>query len=289
MFHMANNSLKTLATGLGFGESPRWHDGRLWVADWAAHELLAIHPDGSKEVILQTPFSPFTFSIDWLPDGRLLITSGGEQPLLRQESDGSLTPHADLRSLSILGGNEIVADNRGNVYINCVGFNLMTGEKPKPGSVILVTSDGSAKKVAEGLMFPNGMAITPDNKILIVAESYANQLTAYSIAENGDLSNRCVWAQVGEYHPDGICLDVEGNIWFADVASKHCVRVREGGEILQTVEADRGCFACMLGGKDGKTLFIVTNEWQGAQAVKEGARNSQVVSIQAPSPHAGKP
>ena len=274
---MPHSPLRTLSTGLGFGESPRWHDDRLWVADWAAHELLAIHPDGGKEVVLQTSFSPFTFSIDWLPDGRLLLTSAGEQPLLRREPDGGLVPHADLRGLNILGANEIVADSRGNVYMNCIGFDLMAGEKPKPGSIIFVTAD-RWRKVADGLMFPNGMAITPDNKTLIVAESYANQLTAYGITETGDLSSRRVWARVGEYHPDGICLDAEGNVWFADVASKHCVRVREGGEILQTIEADRGCFACMLGGDDGRTLFIVTNEWGGARAVNEGARNRQVVS-----------
>jgi len=283
---MPDSSLRTVATGIGFGESLRWHAGRLWVADWATHELLRIQPDGTKEVVLQTSF---TFSFDWAPDGRLLLTSAGEHPLLQQGFDGNILPVADLRGLNIVGANEIVVDSRGNVYMNCVGFNLMAGEAAKPGSIICVSVDGSARRVAEGLMFPNGMAITPDNRTLIVAESYSNQLTAYAIAENGDLTNRRVWAPVEEYHPDGICLGSEGNVWFADVASKHCIRVREGGEILQTVKADRGCFACMLGGKDGTTLFIVTNEWAGANAVSEAARNSQIVSIQVQSAHSGRP
>lgn len=286
--HSGKNPLQTLATGLAFGESPRWYDGRLWVADWAAHELLTIDPDGHKEVVRQLPFIPFTFSIDWLPDGRLLIVSGGKQPFLHQEPDGSLVPHADLSSFDAKGWNEIVVDGHGNAYINCVGFDLMAGEEAAPGSIVLVTSDGSARMVADGLMFPNGMAITPDNKTLIVAESYANKLTAYEIADNGNLLNRRVWAEVGDNYPDGICLDEDGAVWFADVPNRHCVRVREGGEVLQTVKADRGCFACMLGGVDGKILFIVTNQWHGPQAISD-ARASQVVTMQAPSPHTGKP
>ena len=284
-----HNKLTTLVAGLGFGESPRWHDGRLWVADWAAHELLAIDPDGNKEVMLQASFAPFTFSIDWLPDGRLLIVSGGEQPLLRQEADGSLVSHVDSSDHTIIGPNEIVISGGGDTYVNCVGFNLMAGEAPKPGFVVLVTPDGAARRVADGLMFPNGMAITADDRTLIVAESYANQLTAYDIMDNGDLTNRRVWAHLGDYHPDGICLDVEGNAWVADVASGHCIQVQEGGTILQTIEADRGCFACMLGGEDGKKLFMVTNEWKGSQAVSENARKSQVVWADVAASHAGKP
>jgi sugar lactone lactonase YvrE len=286
---MADEPFKTLLTGLAFGESPRWHDGRLWVADWSAHELVTVDPDGNRAVNLQVPFAPFTFSIDWLPDGRLLIVSGGAQPLLRQEPDGSLVPHADLAALDATGWNEIVVDGRGNAYCDFVGFNLMTGEPPAPGSIALARPDGSAQVVADGLMFPNGMAVTADGGTLIVAESYANQLTAFDIAESGELTNRRIWAKLGDDHPDGICIDAQGAVWFADVSNKHCVRVREGGEVLQTVSADRGCFACTLGGEDGRTLFIVTNEWHGPQAVSEGILASQVVTAQAPSSRSGRP
>ena len=286
---MTQEKVQVLMTGLAFGESPRWHDGRLWLADWAAHKIIAVDSTSKHEVVRHVPFIPFTFSLDWLPDGRLLVVSGGDRPLLREEPDGSLVLQAELSNLDEKGWNEIVVDSRGNAYINCVGFNLLTGEEPAPGSIALVTPDGSARMVAGGLAFPNGMAITPDNSTLIVAESYANKLTAFDIATDGSLSNQRVWAEVSDNHPDGICLDEEGAVWFADVASKHCVRVREGGELLQTVKADRGCFACMLGGADGKTLFIVTNEWHGPQGNLGDAKASQVITARAPSPHAGRP
>jgi sugar lactone lactonase YvrE len=238
--------LRTLMTGIAFGESSRWHDGRLWFADWAAEELIAVDLEGNSEVIVRVPSFPFSF--DWLPDGRLLIVSARDRALLTMEPGGSLVTHTDLSSFAErLPGNEIVVDGRGNAYINGGGFNLMAGEKFAPGIVALVTSDGSARQVADGIAFPNGMAVTPDNSTLIVAESYANKLTAFDIAGDGSLSNRRVWAALGDGAPDGICLDADGAAWYADVPNKRCVRVREGGEVLQTIELDRGCFACMLG------------------------------------------
>ena len=280
--------IRTLLTGLAFGESPRWHDGRLWVADWAAHELLAIDSDGVSEVITPVP-TRFQFSIDWLPGGELVIVSGAESVLLRMEPDGSLVTHADLGVLSRKGWNEIVVDGRGNAYVNGGGFDLMAGEEFAPGIVGLVTPDGSARQVADGIAFPNGMAITPDNSTLIVAESYARRLTAFDIEADGGLTDRRVWADLGDGVPDGICIDAEGAVWYADVPNKRCSRVREGGEVLETLDLDRGAFACMLGGAGGSTLFVVATEWNGPSAVSDAARTGQVLTAEAPAPHAGWP
>ena len=147
-------------------------------------------------------------------------------------------------------------DGLGNAYINNIGFAFPAGEFA-PGTVALLTPDGSVRRVADGVAFPNGMAVTPDNSTLIVAESYANKLTAFDIAEDGGLSDRRVWADLGDGVPDGICLDAEGAVWYGDVPNRRCVRVREGGEVLRTIELDLGRFACMLGGEDGRTLFMV--------------------------------
>src|SRR5205823_1515782 len=209
--------------------------------------------------------------------------------LLRRESDGSLVTHADLTSLSERPFNEIVVDGRGNAYVNGVGFDLMAREKFAPGIVGLVTPDGSVRQVADGIAFPNGIAVTPDNSTLIVAESYAKRLTAYDIAADGSLSNRRVWADLGDGVPDGICLDVEGAVWYADVPNKRCVRVREGGEVLQRIDLDLGCFACMLGGVDRRTLFMVVREWRGLESTADTARTGRILSVSAPAPGAGWP
>jgi sugar lactone lactonase YvrE len=278
-----------LLTNLRFGESPRWHDGRLWVADWAAQEILTVDRDGRREVAVRLHFPSFQpICFDWLPDGRMVIVSSHDAALLRKEPDGTLVRHADLSALS-RGWNEIVVDGCGNAYVNGGGFDLMAGEKFAPGAVALVTPDGAVRRVAEGVAFPNGMAVTPDNSTLIVAESYGKKLTAFAIAADGSLSNRRAWADVGDGAPDGICVDAEGAVWYGDVPNKRCVRVREGGEVLQTINFDRGCFACMLGGDDGRTLFIVLREWRGLASAADTSRTGQVLTMKAPAPHAGWP
>jgi sugar lactone lactonase YvrE len=277
---------RTLLGGITFGESPRWHDDRLWFSDWGTQEVVAVDLEGEREVIVGVPSSPF--SIDWLPDGRPLIVSGPEGILLRREPDGSLVTHADLSSLSDHPWNEIVVDGRGNAYVNDIGFAFPGGEFA-PGTIALLTPDGSVRQVADGVAFPNGMAVTPDNSTLIVAESYGNKLTAFDIAEDGGLSNRRVWADLGVGVPDGICLDAEGAVWYADVPNKRCARVAEGGEELQTIELDLGCFACMLGGQQRRTLFIVAQEWGGTEAMAESRRTGRVLAAPAPAPGAGWP
>jgi len=276
-----------LLTGLMFGESPRWHDGRLWVSDWGAREIIAVDLTGKSEVLARAP--SFPCCIDFLRDGRLLMVSADDGLLVRREPDGSLVTHADLRSLSGRTWNEIVVDGRGNAYVNGAGFDLQAGAAFAPGIVAVVTPDGAARQVADGIAFPNGMAVTPDNATLIVAESYAKRLTAFAIAADGSLANRRVWADLGDGVPDGICIDAEGAVWYADVPNKRCVRVREGGEVLQTVALDRGCFACMLGGADGRTLFLVMREWRGYESMADESRTSRVLTIEAPAPGAGWP
>ncbi|CAN7627588.1 SMP-30/gluconolactonase/LRE family protein [Mesorhizobium sp. LjRoot246] len=283
----ATRKAQIVVSGLAFGESPRWHDGRLWLCNWGTGEIIAVDADGNKEIVLTVP-AVLPYSIDWLPDGRLLVVSGREGLLLRQETDGSLVTHADLHSLSKSPWNEIVVDGRGNIYVNGGGPVPAPGEHFGPGTIVLITPDGTARQVAENIAFANGMAVTPDNKTLIVAESHANRLTAFDIAADGRLANRRVWADLDGY-PDGICLDAEGAAWYADVPNKHCVRVREGGEVLQTVAVDRGCFACMLGGADRQTLFIAAAEWRGFEHMVSDARTGQVLSVEAPAPGVGWP
>jgi sugar lactone lactonase YvrE len=264
--------------GLQMGESPRWHvderGGRFWVCDWLAGEVLSYDDAGVRTVEHRVDGLPF--SIDWLPDGRLVMTT----------SKGVVTGDGSPYGATGQAWNEIVVDTHGNTFVNAPGFDLMGGEEPKPGFVRVVRPDGSSREVATDVWFPNGMVVTPDGRTLIVAESYGKCLTAFDVAEDGGLSGRRVWAALGEGTPDGICLDDEGAVWYADVPHRCCVRVAEGGAVLDRVEADRGCFACILGGEDGRTLYVVANSWGGVGVDVSGG---QVLTHRAPAPHAGRP
>lgn len=276
---------RTLLSDLAYVESPRWHDDRLWFAHWGAGEIVAVDLDGTSEVMGDGP-PGFGWSMEWLPDGRLLVTGEG---LTRREPDGSMPQHADLGALSG-DWNEIVVDGRGNIYVNgrC---DFFPAEGDPPGIIALVTPAGSVRQVAEAIAFPNGMAVTPDNSTLIIAESHGRRLTAFDIDADGGLSNRRVWADLGAGVPDGICLDADGALWYADVPNQRCVRVREGGQVLESIELDRGAFACMLGGPDGRTLFILVADWRGLEQAGDAlaARTGQVLTVQAPAPRVGWP
>ena len=256
--------MDVLSTGLGLVESPRWHDGRLWFSDWTAGEIIAVDDDGVSEVIVRHESLPLCF--DFLP-GRQ--AGPGVQP-----ADGAVDPrgrrqpydYADLSALSPFGFNDIVVDGRGNAYVNSPNFEFTAGPPDgpvQPGFVAVVTPDGTARKVGEDIAFPNGMAVTADNDMLVVADSYRHQLVGFEIDADFGLSGRRVWADLGEEAPDGICLDAEGAAWYADVPHQHCVRVAEGGEQLATVPLDRGGFACMLGGIDSPNLYVVAARWPG--------------------------
>jgi len=270
--------------GIVFGESPRWRDGRLWVSDWGAGRVLSV-ASGSAPMV-EAEVSSFPMCIDFLPDGRLLVVSSADRQVLRREHDGSLVRHADLAAVSTKPWNDIVVDGRGNAYVNSIGFDFPGGEFA-PGIVVFVTPDGTVTRVADGLAFPNGMVVTPDGSTLIVAESYAEQLTEYTIRSDGALGDRRVWATTPGDHPDGICLDSSGALWYADVGNKRCVRVRSGGEILATVDLDRGAFACALSREPEPELFVVGQHWGGPGAV--GGATGQVVTFPAPAPGAGYP
>ena len=281
-----NMSTTTLLTGRGLVESPRWHDGRLYFSDWSAGEVLAVGLDGRSEVIAAVPSLPLCTA--WLPDDRLLIVSSADGKLLRLEPGGSLVTHADLGR----GGtwNDIVIDGRGNAYVNRAGFNPTAGEAPKPGSVSLVTPDGQVREVAGDFGMPNGMAVTADNATLIVADSYRHCLVGFDIAADGGLSGRRVWAVLGEGTPDGIAVDAENAVWYADVPNKWCARVAEGGEVRQVVELDRGGFACALGGPGRTTLFITVAEWRGmTESPPVTPGSGQVVMTPVEVPGAGWP
>jgi sugar lactone lactonase YvrE len=269
----------TLMNDIAFGESPRWHDGRLWFADWGASEIIALDLDGASEVVVRAEFPSFPMCFDWLPDGRLLIVSAREGRLVRREADGSLVTHADLRPLCPAGypWNEIVVDGRGNAYVNNAGFDFPGGDFA-PGMIAMLSPDGSLGQVAGGVAFPNGMALTADGSTLLCAESYGKCLTAFDVATDGGLSNQRVWADLGDGVPDGICVDAAGAVWYGDVPNQRCVRVAEGGEILAEIELDRGCFACALGGPDGRTLFMIATRWTGTGSMAGGERTGQVLS-----------
>jgi sugar lactone lactonase YvrE len=283
--------MDVLCSGLGLVESPRWHDGRLWFSDWIAGEIIAVDDTGAHEVIVRHASLPLCF--DFLPDGRAVLVSNQAGALLTVEPDGRLEQYADLRPLSRFGCNDIVVDGRGNAYVNSGDFEFTAGPPGgpvQPGFVALVTPDGSARVVAEDIAFPNGMAVSADGQTLVVADSYRHQLVGFTIAADGTLSDRRVWADLGDAAPDGICLDAEGAAWYADVPHQHCVRVAAGGEVLETVPLDRGGFACMLGGVDGRSLYVVAARWPGMAGLSGDAPwEGQVVRTSVGVPGAGWP
>ncbi len=259
------------ATGLQMGESPRWHDGRFWMCDWVAGEVLAFAADGTREVMARIDGLPF--SIDWLPDGRLVATT----------TDG-VVAGPDLEPYGAPGQpfNEIVVDGAGRSWVDMPGS--MPWEESKPGVVAVVLPDGTSRQVADDVWFPNGMVVLGDDT-LVLAESHADRLTAWTITDSGDLVDRRVWADLGPGSaPDGICADADGAIWYASVPGQRCTRVAAGGEVLQSIDADRGCFACMLGGDDGRDLYIVANRYG-----PEGASDGVVLVERVAVPHAGRP
>ena len=288
----ATRETRVLLDGLGMGESPRWHEGRLWFSNWGTDELVAVDLEGNSEV-MEPGGGGSGWAADWLPDGRTLIT-GAE--LTRVEPDGSRVRHADLSHISPHGWSEMTVDGRGNVFVNTINFDfadfaevMTSGEAP--GKIALVSPDGDAREVAGGLAFPNGMVVTPDNATLIVAESFARRLTAFDIVDDGTLSTRRVWADVTG---DGVCLDAEGAVWCSDVGPDEggvVLRVREGGEVLDRIELDRPCYACMLGGEDGKMLFMVAAKWFGPDRMDEllEAKTGQILMTRVDVPHAGWP
>ncbi len=298
----SQNALETLIDGLSFAEAPRWHEGRLWISDFHTHHVLAIDESGNVEVMANVPHQPS--GIGFLPDGDALIVSMKDRRLLRRGAGGELSGHADLSELAPWHLNDMVVDAQGRAWVGNFGFDLMHGAPIKGTVLIRVDPDGAAVVVADGLRFPNGMVITPDGGTLIVAETFGQQLTAYDIGADGSLSNQRAWARLGsdlqtndrrafvkaaEFMPDGICMDAEGAIWAADARNRRVLRLAEGGEVRDEISTgDTSVFACMLGGHDGKTLFMCTAP-NSSERDRKDTRNAAIKTTRVNVPHGGLP
>jgi sugar lactone lactonase YvrE len=270
---------------LVFPESPRWHEGKLWFSDMHTHQVQCVRSDGALETVVNVPQQPS--GLGWLPDGRLLVVSMLDRCLLRLDPDG-LTMVADLRELAPFHCNDMVVDRHGRAYIGNFGFDYEARHPPKATVLILVTPDGQKRIVAKDLLFPNGSVITPDGRTLIVAETWGARLTGFSIAEDGSLFDRRVWAQFDRVTPDGICLDAEAAIWVASPRGREVLRVREGGNITHRISTENPPLACMLGGADRRTLFILS----GPMVSKEegmALKGGRIETIRVEIPGAGLP
>ena len=248
-------TLKTLTEGLLFPEGPRWHEGKLYFSDMHDLKVKTVDLQGRTSVVCEVPNRPS--GLGWLPDGRMLVVSMRDRKLLRLEG-GALKEHADMSRAAPFDCNDMVVDTKGRAYVGNFGFDLHNAEKPRTTNMLMVTPEGQVRVVAENLMFPNGTVITPDGKTLIVGESFGAKLTAFDIAADGSLSNPRLWANITPYVPDGICLDAEGAIWVSAATGSTVIRVKEGGEISEKIKVETDTFACMLGGPNRKTLFVLT-------------------------------
>ena len=274
-----NRETTVLLDGLIFPEGPRWHDNKLWFSDMAAQQVMTVDLEGNVETIVHVPAQPS--GLGWLPDGRLLIVSMGDRKLLRLDPDG-LTEVADIYHLASCHCNDMVVDSQGRAYIGNFGFELAMDAPFKKAEIIMVTPDGDARIVATDMAFPNGSVITPDGKKFIVGETYASRLTAFDIEPDGSFSNRRVWAALKNAVPDGICLDAEDAIWVASPTSAEVLRVKQGGEVTDRIKVATQAFACMLGGPDRKTLFVLTANNVPSEITEEPSGKIETVRVDIP-------
>ena len=244
--------------------------GEIWFGDWAELAVRSVTPDGTlRTEVAVGDCRPS--GMGWLADGSLLYVAMEQREVRRVAPDGSVSVHADLSGLSTWLWNDMVVDRQGRAYVGEFGFDFnaemnarglpsVVAEHPT-AKLACVQPDGTAALAAADMHFPNGSVVTPDGRTLIVAETLARRLAAFDIGPGGALANRRVWAQLGERTPDGICLDAEGAVWVANPGGTDCARVAEGGELLEVIDTGQPCFACMLGGEDGKSLFMLTAPW----------------------------
>lgn len=280
-----DNETVVIAEGLAFPEAPRWHDGALWFSDFYTHKVHRIGDAGVLETVADVPGQPS--GLGWLPDGRLLVVSMQDRCVLRLE-DGRLVTHATLDAFTSTLCNDMVVDARGRAYVGNFGFDMLNREAPRPTVLVMVEPDGRAHAVADGLLFPNGCAITPAGDTLIVAETFGNRLTAFDIASDGTLGGRRLWADLGEASPDGICLDEEGAVWVASPPTAEFLRVHEGGRVSERIAVDGQAIACALGGPGRRTLYMVTGKVSKAtRALAE--RNGRILARQVACGGSGLP
>lgn len=271
--------------GLAFAEAPRWHDGKLWFSDFYARTVSCIDVDGKATTVAEVPGRPS--GLGWLPDGRLLVVSMTDRRLLRLDP-GGLVEVADLSRLAPFDCNDMVVDRHGCAYIGNFGFDLIGKAALQPTVLIMVTPDGQARVVADGLLFPNGCVITSDGKTLIVAETFGKRLTAFSIMADGSLTERRLWAELGDAAPDGICLDAEGAAWVASPPTAEFLRVRQGGEITDRISVPDQAIACMLGGADRRTLYLISGRLAHPEKALE-RRIGRIESVRVAVPGTGLP
>ncbi len=278
--------LPVLLDRVGFGEGPRWHDGRLWFSDFHRHAVSSVGDDGIPRIELELDEPPS--GLGWLPDGRLLAVAMESRRVLRVEHDGRVAVHADLSAIATGNCNDMVVATDGTAYVGNFGSDLYAGEPLRTAVLARVTSGGDVSVAADGFEFPNGSVITPDGRTLVVGETMARRATAFTIADDGTLRDRRVWAELGDVLPDGCTLDADGAIWFADARSSVVVRVREGGEVVDSVDAGQQTFACALGGDDGRTLFVLCADGFG-EAESAGDPTGTIRTHRVDVPHAGLP
>ena len=289
-------STRVLADGIYFGEGPRWHDGRLWFSDFHAHAVKSASPAGDLRTEFEIDDQPS--GLGWMPDGSMLIVSMTKRQLLRRTPGGALSVHADLGHIATFHCNDMVVDAQGRAYVGNFGFDLDAALTERgtesvladhaTADLALVAADGTVSVAARGLHFPNGSVITPDGRTLIVGETLAGTLTAFDIAADGSLSNRRTWATIGPRIPDGIALDADGAIWVANPIAPECVRVAAGGKVLEVIDTADPCYACMLGGENGRTLFMLTAKTSvGHEAGKTPL--GRLLATQVDAAHAGRP
>lgn len=257
---------RVLAEGIYFGEGPRWHEGRLWFSDFYAHAVKSVSLKGDLKTEFKIDDQPS--GLGWMPDGSMLVVSMTKRQVLRRGRNGVFAVHADLKSIAGYHCNDMVVDAAGGAYVGNFGFNL-DEEIGKRGieavlaehataNLAYVSPRGEVKIAAREMHFPNGSVITPDGKTLIVGETLGATLTAFDISGDGTLSNRREWASTRPAVPDGIALDANGNIWVANPIAPQCVLIAKGGKVVETIDTGAPCYACMLGGEDGRTLFMLT-------------------------------
>ena len=278
-------STTVLADGFAFLEGPRWHEGKLWLSDMHDDRVLTVTEDASIDTVAEVPGQPS--GLGWLPDGRLLVVSMTDRRLLRLDAEG-LHEVADLSGIATYHTNDMVVDAHGRAYVGNFGWNYETDPAPVPAALALVQPDGTVSVAADDLLFPNGTVITPDGKTLVVGESYGARLTAFDVARDGTLGNRRTWATFDGFVPDGICLDADGAIWVASPVSNEFVRVREGGEVVERIPVDRMAIACMLGGRDRRTLYMLTSK-STQRAACRADRASRIEVARVDVPGAGLP
>jgi sugar lactone lactonase YvrE len=284
---------RELCEGIYFGEGPRWHEGRLWFSDFYARAVKSVSLKGDLRTEFEIDDQPS--GLGWMPDGSMLIVSMTKCQVLRRTRDGKISLHADLGHIATFHCNDMVVDAQGRAYVGNFGFDLDKELRERGTQGVLaehvaaklacVLPDRTVRVAAEDMHFPNGTVITPDGKTLIIGETFGACLTAFDVGADGALSNRRLWANIAPRVPDGICLDADGAIWVANPTAPECVRVKQGGEILEIIDTGAPCYACMLGGDDGRTLFMLTAA--GLDAAKEATGKIVVATVDAP--HAGRP